>query len=131
MEVRWMPESKAFSTDQLHSPSPITLFSSDGKTRYDTPVPFSAYGAAISQKGYQAWYVVENNEERIKVKLSGGNWETIFLNRPVAGLIWDPVSGDTLLIIGDDGIVYAAGYPYHTSHETGRVGQYLQIIWVP
>ena len=44
------------------------------------------------------------------LKVSGDAWQTI-MNALVRQLLWDPVDGKILLIVGDDGSLYAAAYP--------------------
>jgi hypothetical protein len=47
-------------------------------------------------------------------------------------LIWDPETGETLLIAMDDGSLYAASYPDFTPRLTGNLGGGIsQAIWVP
>lgn len=123
-EVDWMPESKVFNA------YPEALFSSDGRVRYDPPVYDVSFEPAISQKGYQAWEVIENFEGRVEVKVPGADWQTI-LAGSVEDLIWDPVSGETLLIVQDDGSLHAASYPDFTPRRMGNVGHFSEAIWLP
>jgi hypothetical protein len=123
--VRWMPESRVFLA------YPEALFSSDGSTRYDPPVYDKSYHPAISQKGYQAWEVIENQQGRVEVKVSDGNWQTILEEGTVEQLIWDPISGETLLIVLRDGSLYTASYPDFTPRLMGNVSGTNQAIWLP
>ncbi len=104
-EVNWLPESGVFQA------YPEALFSADGSTRYDPPVYDKSYVPAISKNGYQAWTVIENQVGRVEVKVPGGDWQTIASGFFVDQLIWDPVQGDTLLIMDEDGLVYRARFP--------------------
>lgn len=123
-EIRWLPESKVFFA------YPEALFSSDGSTRYDPPVYDKSFQPAVSQKGYQAWEVIENQQGRVEVKVPDADWKPI-LNGSVAQLIWDPVNGETLLIVLKDGTLYAATYPDFTPRELGKVEGVNQVIWLP
>jgi len=124
-EVSWMPESKVFNT------YPEALFSSDGLTRYDPPVYDSSYHPAISKDGYQAWQVIQNQKGRVEVRVSDGEWQSI-LTGFVAQLLWDPVKGETLFIVMDDGSLYTAAYPDFTPQEMGKLDRSVsQAIWSP
>ena len=118
----WLPESEVFYA------YPEAVFSSDGRTRYDSPD--SATAPAISQKGYQAWAVDEGSGGSVVVKVPGANWQTVF-HGTIENLIWDPVSGETLLIIRQDGAVYAASYPDFKPRSMGNVGYFGRAIWLP
>jgi hypothetical protein len=124
-QVDWLPESSVFEA------YPEGLFSSDGQTHYDSPVYDSSFHPAISKKGYQAWEVIENTNGRVLVKTPGKNWQTI-LNGSVDELIWDPISGSTLLIALQDGSLYAASAPDFTPRKMGGTGaSFKQAIWLP
>jgi hypothetical protein len=124
-EVHWLPESGVFQA------YPEALFSSDGSTRYDPPVYDKSFQPAISRKGYQAWEVIENQKGRVELKIPGGDWQTI-LDGLVDELIWDPVSGDTLLIVLDDGSLYTVSSPDFTPRKMGNLGEGVnQAIWLP
>ncbi len=126
-EVSWLPESKVFFA------YPEALLSSDGGTRYDPPAIHSGTSSvstpAVSTKGYQAWKVIENRQTRIDVKVPGSDWQKIF-DGNVGKLIWDPVSGETLLFTGEDGFLYAASYPDFTPRQMGKMEGVNQIIWL-
>jgi hypothetical protein len=50
----------------------------------------------------------------------------------VAEMIWDPVTGETLLIATQDGKLYAATAPDFTPRVMGDLGGSVdQAIWVP
>jgi hypothetical protein len=50
----------------------------------------------------------------------------------VAGLIWDPAQGRTLLIALADGSLYAATYPDFSPSLMGNLGENIdQVIWLP
>lgn len=124
-EIRWMPESKVFFA------YPEGLFSSDGTIRYDPPVYDASYDPAVSIKGYQAWEVIENREGRVMLKIPGSDWQTV-MNGSVRQLIWDPISGETLLIALKDGSLYAASFPDFTPRLMGNLGGIVdQAIWMP
>jgi hypothetical protein len=124
-EISWLPESVVFQA------YPEALFSSDGSIRYDPPVNEKSYQPAISKLGYQAWEVIENTKGRVEVKVSGGDWQTI-LNGSVDELIWDPFTGGTLLIVLNDGSLYAATYPEFAPQLMGNFGDSInQAIWLP
>lgn len=123
--IRWLPESRVFFA------YPEALFSSDGKTRYDPPLYDKSYQPAISQKGYQAWQVIENQQGRVEVKTPNGDWQKIF-DGFVDALIWDPASGETLLFLGHDGFLYAASYPDFTPRKMGNNMEGVnQVVWLP
>lgn len=123
-EVDWMPEDNVFYA------YPEALFSADGSTRYAPPVYDKSYQPAISQKGYEAWEVIENQTGRVEVKVPGADWETI-LDGSVEELIWDPATGETLLIALCDGSLYAALYPDFAPRQIGNVDGVRQVIWLP
>lgn len=124
-EVRWLPESGVFQA------YPEALFSSDGSKRYDPPVYDKSYQPAISKNGFQAWEVIENQQGRVEVMVPGSDWHAI-MNGLVDELIWDPTSGDTLLIALEDGSLYAASYPDFTPRLMGDLGGRVnQAIWLP
>jgi hypothetical protein len=123
-EVTWMPAANVFYA------YPEALFSADGSTRYDPPVYDKSYQPAISQKGYQAWEVIENQKGRVELKVPDGEWQTI-LDGSVEELIWDPATGETLLIVLRDGSLYAASYPDFTPRQIGNVDGARQVIWLP
>lgn len=121
--IFWVPENRAF---QAYAEG---LYSADG-TAYDPPVYGSSYQAAISQKGYQAWEVIENQQGRLDLRVPGGNWQTILAEQPHL-LIWDPASGETLLIVLNDGSFYAAASPDFTPRLLGNIDNPSQVVWVP
>lgn len=123
-EVRWLPESGVFQA------YPEALFSPDGRIRFDPPVYDKSFQPAISQKGYEAWEVIENQKGRVDVKIPGADWQTI-LEGSVEELIWDPATGETLLIILKDGSLYAASYPDFAPRPMGIVDGVKQVIWLP
>jgi hypothetical protein len=109
---------------------PEALFSADGSTRYDPPVYDNSFKAAVSQTGYQAWEVIESPPGRVDVKVPGGDWQKV-LEGTVDALIWDPVSGETLLIALREGPLYAASYPDFTPRKMGEMNGVSQMIWLP
>jgi hypothetical protein len=124
-EIEWMPESQIFFA------YPEALFSADGSKRYDPPVYDKSYQPAVSQKGYQAWEVIENQQSRVEVKVPGEDWKTILKKGTVDQMVWDPVSGETLLIVTREGPLYAASYPDFTPHKMGEMEGVSQMIWLP
>jgi len=124
-EINWLPESGVFQA------YPEALFSPDGSTRHDPPLYDKSYSPAISRNGYEAWEVIENQQGRVEVKVPGADWQ-IILNGLVDELIWDPSTGDTLLIALGDGALYAASYPDFTPRPMGDLGGRVdQAIWLP
>lgn len=122
-EIQWLPESRVFHA------YPEALFSSDGATRYDPPVYDASFKPAVSLKGYQAWNVIQNQAGRVVVKVPGVDWRTI-LEGPIDALIWDPLSGETLLIVLEDGGLYTATYPDFIPRKIGNLGgSFNQAIW--
>jgi len=66
--------------------------------------------------------------------IPGNEWQTILPipNGFVDKLIWDPITGETLLIALDDGSLYAASYPDFTPRLIGNMGGGTsQAIWTP
>jgi hypothetical protein len=58
-------------------------------------------------------------------------WREI-LEVDVAELLWDPVSGETLLIAARDGTLYAASAPDFIPRAMGHLGGAVdQAIWAP
>jgi Tol biopolymer transport system component len=122
-EIDWLPESKVFYA------YPEALFSSDGSPRYDPPVYESSFDPAVSKEGYQAWEVNENQIWSVRVNIPGTGF-TIWTGK-VSQLIWDPLEGRTLLIVLQDGTLYAASYPDFTARLMGNLGGIDQAIWLP
>ncbi len=124
-EIEWLPESAVFQA------YPEALFSADGSQRYDPPVYNKSFHPAISIQGYQAWEVIENRQGRVVIKVEDQDWQTI-LDGHVGQLIWNPVTGDTLLIALQDGSLYSATYPDFSPRLMGNLGgQVNQAIWLP
>jgi len=125
-EARWLPESEVFNA------YPEALFTADGTTSYDPPVYDKSYHPAVSKQGFQAWEVIENTQGRVVVKAGSQEWQVILENISVAGLIWDPIQGDTLIIALQDGSLYSATYPDFTPRLQGNLGARIQqAVWVP
>jgi dipeptidyl aminopeptidase/acylaminoacyl peptidase len=123
--LQWLEESAVFDV------YPMALFSPDGSIRREPPVRDSSYHPAVSMKGYEAWEVIENTQGRVVVRVAGGDWREI-LQADVAQLVWDPTSGETLLIAARDGTLYAATAPDFTPRVKGDLGGSVdQAIWVP
>jgi hypothetical protein len=125
LELFWLPESGVFYA------YPEALFSADGETRYDPPVIGSSYHPAVSKNGYQAWEVIEDHRSRVTVKTCGGKWQNIMEGNPSL-LAWDPMSGDTLLIVLENGELYSATAPDFIPEKMGNLGWTTdQATWIP
>ena len=123
--LQWLKESAVFDV------YPMALFSPDGSIRRDPPVRDSSYHPALSKRGFEAWEVIENTQGRVVVRVAGGEWREI-LQTDVAQLMWDPVSGETLLIAAQDGRLYAASAPDFVPRIVADLGGSVdQAIWVP
>lgn len=123
-EFSWLPES------QLIEAYPQALFSPDGTTRIDTPVPTYSFHPAISKMGYQAWELIQNQKGSVVVKSSGGDLKPIFTGF-ANQLIWDPITAQTLFIAGDDAALYEASAPDFAAEPIGKIGGINQAIWIP
>ncbi|MBN1439659.1 MAG: hypothetical protein JW929_09640 [Anaerolineales bacterium] len=124
LEVFWLAESGVFYA------YPAALFSADGESRYDPPAAGASYHPAVSAAGHQAWEVVADRRGRVAVKPAGADWREI-LAANVSLLIWDAVSGDTLLIALENGDLYSAAAPDFLPRLTGRIGwNSSQAVWV-
>jgi hypothetical protein len=123
--IDWLPESGVFHT------YPLGLISSDGAHVSLPPVPDASYHPAASRQGYRAWEVIENQQGRVVVAGPGQEFHTV-LEADVAALIWDPLSGDTLLIAAQDGTLYAASAPDFVPRVVGDLGSRIaQVAWIP
>jgi hypothetical protein len=125
-EIDWMPESKVFFA------YPEALVSADGLTIYDPPIYDASFHPAVSIQGYQAWEVHEYQQKgRVVVRSPGGEWQPI-LNGTIEQLIWDPLEGNTLLIVNDEGMLYAATYPDFAPLPRGNLGgSQMDAFWSP
>jgi hypothetical protein len=124
-EVEWLPESGVFQA------YPEALFSADGSTKYLPPAYDSSFHPALSQKGYQAWEVIENRKGRVQVSTDGTSWKSI-LEGLVDAMAWDPATGETLLVVLDDGTLYRASYPDFAPVRMGSMpGGVSQVVWLP
>lgn len=130
LEVRiwgteWIPESQVFNV------YPEALLSPDGETLYYPPVYDHSYNPAISAVGFEAWEVIEDQKSRVEVRVPGGDWQSIFEGR-VNELIWDPITGENLLIVQGDGTLYTASYPDFITFKQGDLGRGVnQAVWLP
>jgi len=123
--LQWLQESSVFDV------YPMALFSPEGSVRSEPPTADSSFHPAVSMKGYEAWEVIEDTQGRVVVRVAGGDWRQI-LQTDVAQLVWDPTSGETLLIATRDGTLYAATAPDFTPRVMGDLGGSVdQAIWVP
>jgi hypothetical protein len=124
-ELFWLPESGTFYA------YPYALFSADGGTRYDPPAVGSSYQPAVSPSGRQAWEVSLNKKSVLTIREPGGEWQTVFEGK-IGALVWDPLSGDILLIALENGELYAASAPDFVPRMTGNlVGPIIQAAWIP
>jgi hypothetical protein len=117
LNLRWLPESGLFYA------YPETLLGADGKARFDPPVIGSSYRPAVSRDGAQAWVVTENHHSRVMLQIRGGEWKTL-LEGSVSAMLWDPLSGETLLIVLEDGAFFSATAPAYTPRLMGNLGGY-------
>jgi hypothetical protein len=122
-EVRWLPGTQAFYA------YPEGFFSAEGTKVYEPPVYEKSFHPAISEDGYQAWEVIENQQGRVVVKVPGGDWQTV-LEGDVAALAWHVMASETLTIVLQDGSLYMASAPAFNPQLMGTVEGVNQ-IWVP
>jgi hypothetical protein len=123
-EIEWMPESGVFNA------YPEMLISPDGGNVYLPPVYEKSFEPAISLLGFEAWEVIENQQGRVMVRIPGRDWRNI-LDGQVDELIWDPVTGNTLVIALADGTLYKASAPDFVPEQIGILdGGVNQAIWV-
>jgi hypothetical protein len=123
LELYWLPESGVFYS------YPQALFSSDGGVRFEPPAPGASYHPAISKKGNQAWEVIAEHRSRLMVRTSGGDWRTV-LEEKIGAMLWDPLTGETLLIALENGELYTATAPDFTPRKTGDlIGPIEQAAW--
>jgi hypothetical protein len=125
MELFWLPESGLFYA------YPDALLGADGNARYEPPVIGSSYRPAVSSTGSQVWVVMENHRSRVEFRESGGEWRTL-LEGNVSSMLWDPLTGKTLLILLDSGLLYSAAAPDFTPNLMGDLGGYYdRAAWTP
>ena len=123
--IEWLPESQVFEA------YPEALLSPDGETRYDPPVYDRSFNPAISIVGFEAWEIIEDQKSRVEIRVPGGDWRSIFEGR-VDVLIWDSITGETLIIVQGDGSLYTATYPDFTTFKQGDLGRGVrQAVWLP
>jgi hypothetical protein len=123
--IECLPESQVFQA------YPEALLSPDGETRYDPPVYDHSFNPAISPLGFEAWEVIEDQKSRVVVRIPGSDWQHI-LDGSVDVLIWDPMTGENLIIILRDGSLYTATYPDFNSIKQGDLGRAInQAVWLP
>lgn len=127
--IYWVPESNMFFA------KPGMFISNEGQTFYMTPRERSGR-AAVSIIGNQASYFLEDDLQYVvKVLVSGGEWQTV-LNEYVEALIWDPIDGQTLLMVAgtpdEDGRLVVAEFPDFDTKTMGYFdGSIDQAIYVP
>ena len=115
LEINWMPENKAFWA------YPEALVSGDGSEIYIPPPVRDAYNPAISKAGYEAWKIYQDGQPELVIKSEGGEWQTFMVDK-IDQLLWDPVSGETLLIILSNGTLYKASAPNFNPVEIANFG---------
>ena len=124
-ELEWLPESNFFFA------YPEALISSDGKTIFSPPVYDGSYLPAVSQQGYQAWLTFEDRQPSVRLKTPGDDWQVLIREAPKV-LVWDPDSGQTLLMVLEDGRLLAASYPDFTPYFIGNLGSAVdEAIYIP
>jgi hypothetical protein len=124
-ELSWLPESGLFYA------YPYALFTPDGMTRCDPPAVGSSYRPAVSVTGRQAWQVAEEKFNSLVIREPGGEWQTV-LEGGIAALLWDPLSGETLLIALENGELFAAAAPDFTPRSLGLLaGPIERAAWTP
>jgi hypothetical protein len=122
-DIDWLPESGVFYA------FPEALFSADGRQRYDPPVRGSSFRPAVSKTGNQAWVVIENHRSRVVARTPGADWRTV-LKGGVSAMLWDPIAGETLLMVLDTGLIETAVAPDFTPLQAGVLGGYFdQATW--
>jgi hypothetical protein len=123
--LTWMAESEIFQD------YPTALFSADGSVRREPPVQDISFHPAVSKQGTEAWEVIENTQGRVVVRVPGSDWREV-IQTDVAQLVWDPISGETLLIAAQDGKLYAATAPDFRPRVVGDLGGGVdQAVWAP
>lgn len=123
-ELTWLPESRVFFA------YPVGLFDENGKY-YDPPIRDKSYHPTISTKGYQAWEVIENRQGRVMITTDNLNWIDLQTGL-IDDLLWDPLNGDTLFIVLNDGTFYTAMYPEFSLIPAGNIpGGVRQMVWLP
>ena len=123
--IEWLPESLVFQA------YPEALLSPDGETLYTPPVYDHSFNPAISAVGFEAWEVIEDQKGRVEVRVPGGDWQSIF-EGSVDVLIWDPITGENLMIVRRDGSLYTVSYPDFTTFKQGDLGGRVnQAVWLP
>lgn len=114
-EINWMPENKAFWA------YPEALVSGDGSEIYYPPPVRDAFEPAISKAGYEAWKIYQDGHVELVIKSGGGDWQTIMTDK-VDQLLWDPVTGETLLVILGNGTLYKVSAPNFNPVEVANFG---------
>jgi len=123
-EIHWMPENHAFWA------YPEALVSGDGLEIFYPPPVRDAFEAALSKAGYEAWKIYRDGEPEVVIKSGGGEWQTI-MTQKVDQLLWDPVSGETLLIVLTDGTLFKASAPNFIPEEIGNFGSGIREMgWI-
>lgn len=114
-EIYWMPENNAFWA------YPEALVSGDGSEIYYPPPVRDAFEPAISKTGYEAWKIYQEGQAELVIKTEGGEWQTIMTDK-VDQLLWDPVTGETLLVILGNGTLHKVSAPNFIPVEIANFG---------
>jgi hypothetical protein len=126
-ELQWLPESGVFFA------YPLGLFPPDGSALFTPPEGGGAYLPAVSVSGRQAWELLADRAGRVVVRRPDGTWQTV-LEEPegnIAALLWDRISGDTLLILLAGGELYAASAPDFTPRQASTLAPAMeQAAWI-
>ena len=124
-ELSWLPESGMFYA------YPQGLYGPDGDTRLDPPNAGSSYRPAVSSAGAQAWEVVEDKRHFLKIREPGGDWQTV-MEGDIGAMVWDPLSGDTLLVAFESGELYSVSAPDFTPQPIDILaGPIERAAWIP
>ena len=63
------------------------------------------------------------------VSSTGMEWQTIMFGL-VEQLLWDPLEGENLLIVMQDGSIYLASFPEYRPKKMGEIGDRVyQATW--
>lgn len=125
VQLSWLPESGVFNA------YPEALISSDGARIHRPPVYDRSYLPAVSKHGHAAWQVIDHQQASVVVHPDGGSLRTIG-ELAVDAMIWDPETGNRLLIAAQDGTLYAADVPDFIPRVVGNLGARVsQAIWTP
>ncbi len=103
-EMHWLPES-----DFFYSFEGLVL-SADGSQAYAAREPTHSFDPAVSPLGYVAWVVYKDYQSSIHLMDPQGNWEKI-LEMDIRTYLWDPITGEQLIIVLENGTLIRAAMP--------------------